>query len=357
MVSNIEKRLDKLRHLLKEQQLDAILISKAENIYYLSGFTGGEDGRLLVNNRQAYILTDSRYFEQVQTECAGWTLVEERPGTLSALSSLCEAVGRFGFEAHHLSYQQFRSLDESLSSELIPVDNLVEGLRAIKDPLEIECLRQASRVNDEVFQEILASLKPGLSEEAIARKICFLLREKGCTKESFDTIVLAGENCALPHGRPGPRILKDGDMLTLDFGGFYRHYSGDMTRTVAIGQASSRLHEMYSLVLLAQESALNQVKAGATARQVDRAAREVFRQAGMEKYFIHSTGHGLGLEVHENPSLSQRSEAALSENMVVTVEPGLYIPGWGGIRIEDVVLVKHHGCEIITRSEKGLLIV
>lgn len=357
MVNSIKQRMEKLRRVMQEKELDAFLITKAENIFYLSGFTGGSDARLLIDAREAIILTDGRYLEQAEHECPGWTIIEEKPPGWGELSRLARRIEKLGFEAHDISYQVYSQLEQTLPSELMPQENMVEMLRAYKEPGELHRLRESARIGDEVFRELLGHIRAGASEAQLARQISFLLREKGCSKESFDTIVLAGEHAALPHGHPGQRLLAEGDMLTMDFGGFFEFYAGDMTRTVAVGKASERFQTLYRVLLDAQMAALDTVKNGVEARQVDRAARDVLQKADLESYFKHSTGHGLGLEIHEYPSLSQRSGAVLYENMVVTIEPGIYIPGWGGIRIEDTVVVQSNGCEIITRSDKGLLIV
>lgn len=357
MVNNINQRLEKLRRVMQEKEVAAFLVTKAENIFYLSGFTGGSDARLLVSDQESIILTDGRYLEQAQEECPDWTIIEEKPPGWVELSRLGRRIEKLGFEAQDISYQFFSQLEQTLPSEMIPLENLVETLRVHKEPGELNCLRESARIGDEVFRELLGQIRAGVSEAQLARQISFLLREKGCSKESFDTIVLAGEHAALPHGHPGSRLLAPGDMLTMDYGGFFEYYAGDMTRTVVVEKPSERFRELYQVLLDAQLAALDMVKSGVEAREVDKAARDVLQKAGLEQYFLHSTGHGLGLEIHEYPSLSQRSGAILDANMVVTIEPGIYIPGWGGIRIEDTVVVQSNGCEIITRSDKGLLIV
>ncbi len=342
---------------MSEKKLDALLVSKAENIFYLSRFTGGSDARLFIDFKQQSILTDARYLAQVKQECPGWDLVEEKPPGMDQLLGFCRKVKRLGFEAHHITYQFYKTIEQSTDCELVSVENLVEALRAIKDEGELEKLRKTASIGDETFSRVLKYIQPGQSEINVANQISFLLRDMGCSKESFDTIVLAGEHASLPHGHPGKKSLLGGDMVTMDFGGFYHYYAGDMTRTVVVQYAAPRLREIYEVVLEAQQAALNKIKAGVSCRDVDSAVRKVFKKADLEQYFQHSTGHGLGLEVHEYPSLSQRSNTILSENMVVTVEPGIYIPGWGGIRIEDTVIVEAKACEILTRSDKGLLIV
>jgi len=351
------ERLLRLYKLLEEKEIEALLVSKEENIRYLSGFTGGSDARLLISPGEKYILTDSRYREQAERECPDWQLREEKPPGLKQLVELSQVYKRIGVEAHAISYSFFMELQQSLKSDLQPVSQLIEGLRQVKDETELKLIRESARIADTVFSEICLKLKPGISERDIASEIVYLLRQKGCDKESFDVIVVSAENAALPHGQPGNRRLTAGDMVTLDFGGFYEGYTADMSRTIAITKASARLQELYQALLLAQEKGIAMVRAGQSCREIDRAVREKLKAFGLEQYFIHGTGHGLGLEIHEQPRISPLSEAVLKENMVVTIEPGIYIAGWGGLRIEDSVIVKHQYGEVITRSEKKLLVL
>ncbi|HWP95923.1 MAG TPA: Xaa-Pro peptidase family protein [Syntrophomonadaceae bacterium] len=351
------QRINHLRQILNKKNIDALLVTKGENIYYLSHFTGGSDARLLVDFQQCLLFTDARYLEQARAECPGWIIIEEKPPGQEQLAQACSGISRLGVESHHITYQFYRQLCELLSAELFPFDHIVEMLRVRKEDEELTCLQESARIGDEVFDHLLTIIQPGASEVSLANQITNLLREKGCSRESFDTIVLAGKHAALPHGHPRPESLCSGDMLTMDFGGFFRYYSGDMTRTVAVKEASQRLRDLYQRVLEAQQTALAAVKVGASCSKVDGAARDILRKAGLDQYFQHSTGHGLGLEVHEYPPVSQRSQAILQENMVITIEPGIYIPGWGGIRIEDAVVVKSNGCQVLTHSNKDLLIV
>ncbi|MDD2510235.1 MAG: Xaa-Pro peptidase family protein [Syntrophomonas sp.] len=347
----------RLYSLLEKNEIDALLVSKAENIRYLSGFTGGSDARLLISPGEKYILTDSRYREQVKQECPDWQLREEKPPGLKQLVELSQSYKRIGFEAHNISYSYYSELQQSLKSDLQPISQLIEGLRQVKDEMELKLIRESARIADAVFSDICLKLKPGISERDIASEIVYLLRQKGCDKESFDVIVVSAENAALPHGRPGNRRLASGDMVTLDFGGFYEGYTADMSRTIAVSKASARLQELYQALLLAQEKGISMVKAGQSCREIDQVVRQSLKAFGLDQYFIHGTGHGLGLEIHEQPRLSPLSEAVLEENMVVTIEPGIYIAGWGGLRIEDSVIVKDKYGEVITRSEKNLLVL
>ncbi|WP_054692632.1 M24 family metallopeptidase [Syntrophomonas palmitatica] len=353
----MNQRLDKLLASLEQRGLGAFLVSKPENIRYLSGFSGGSDARLLILKGQGYILTDSRYFQQAASECPGWELVEEKPGSLEQLARICSHTGILGVEGAALSYTDYRHIEQALPGVIMPVNNIVEDLRLVKDQDELEHLRQAARIGDQVFALLINKLQIGMTERQAAAEIAYQLRLQGCDRESFDTIAVAGENAALPHGHPGDRALVSGDMLTLDFGGFYQAYAGDMTRTIGFGKISKLFCQRYACLLEAQLLGVSLVRAGAKCQEIDQAVREYLGKHDLASYFIHGTGHGVGLEVHEQPRVSSRSEEVLAENMVVTIEPGIYFPGWGGIRIEDTVIVKEGGCEIITLAHKELIII
>jgi len=337
--------------------VDAFLVTKSENIRYLSAFSGGSDAKLLISANEQYIITDGRYLEQVNRECPQWELIRVNGGRLDSLKLICDKYSNLIVESNHLTYDLFIQLAAQLKPQLVPTANLVEQFRAVKDERELALLRQAAEIGDKVFTLICSEIQVGVSERYIANRIAYILKERGCSGEAFATIAVAGENASLPHGQPGDRMLRRGDMLTMDFGGFYQGYAGDMTRTVVIGEASPKLRNIYNQVLEAQELGVAQISAGASCREVDRRVRQRLEKFGLDTYFVHGTGHGVGLEIHEMPGLSTNSEAILEENMVVTVEPGVYIPGWGGIRIEDTVIVKNGGCEVITHSNKELLII
>lgn len=356
-VKKIKTRIDKLRRKLEIDKLDAFLVTRPENIRYLSGFSGGRDARLLVTSEHNYIFSDARYYEQIAIETEDWELIKGTQFGLDSLANICNNFKRLGFESLDISYDLFQQMKQSFSAELVPLANIIEEYRLIKDESELDRLRCAARAGDAVFQQICQELQSGMSEQYIANRIGWLLREEGCSKESFDTIAVAGENAALPHGQPGSYCLQPGDMLTLDFGGFFHGYAGDMTRTVAIEKAGSRFRDYYLYLLEAQQLGVSLVKAGVSCKEVDQKVRDCLGKYGLGRYFQHGTGHGVGLEVHEAPRLSPSSQEILEENMLVTVEPGIYIPGWGGIRIEDTVIVKNGGCEVITHSDKELLII
>ncbi|MDD3853217.1 MAG: Xaa-Pro peptidase family protein [Syntrophomonadaceae bacterium] len=350
------QRIQKLRLLMQQNEVDAFIVVKAENIYYLSGFTSGEDALLLITGTDKFILTDARYSEQLKQEAPDWNLLQGKPGSLDELKEVTLDCQRIGIE-DSIVYRQFCELHKQLPNKMTALSGLVEELRIIKDETELDLMRKCASISDIVFSRLLDFIKPGITEIEVANFIANALREGGCQKEAFDTIAVSAENAALPHGKPGKRLLTEGDMLTLDFGGIYAGYCADMTRTVVIESASQRLHSLYEQVFSAQMAGVAAVKPGITAAQVDKIVRDCLAVAGLDKYFVHGTGHGLGLEVHEKPTVSPRGTGYLEENMVITIEPGIYIPGWGGIRIEDSVIVKSGGCEIITCSDKNLILI
>lgn len=353
----MNQRMDKLAMAMKELGLQAFLVNKPENIRYLSGFTGGSDASLLITLKGKFIFTDPRYFQQVQIECPDWKLIAEKPAGHDRLVKQCAGLKKIGFETHAVTHQYYAELERLLPGRLAAYSNVIEQLRLVKDESELEKLRGAARIGDEVFNEICAIVSLGMTEKDIASEIDYRLRRKGCERESFDTIAIAGPNAALPHGQPGSRRIKSGDMLTLDFGGFFQGYAGDMTRTIVMRKASAKLHTRYDLLLQAQNKALSMVMDGVSCREIDQGVRDHLKNYDLDSYFLHSTGHGVGLEIHESPRISVHSDHVLSENMVITIEPGIYFPDWGGIRIEDMVIVKNGGCEIITRSDKNLIII
>jgi Xaa-Pro aminopeptidase len=351
----IENRISELRKRMSSLNVETFLVSKPENIRYLSGFTGGSDAKLLITPQDKYIISDSRYREQIVRESPGWCPVEEKNYDNSQLALLTANFSNMGFESQSISYDTFKLMEVDLKSQLLPLTDMVEKDRIIKDQDELEFIKKAAQIGDNVFTDMIDQIKPGMSEKKIANEIAYLLRERGCEKEAFDSIVVAGENAALPHGKPGNRLIADGDMITMDFGGFYKGYLADMTRTVAVGKVSTDLYDKYMAVLEAQELGISLVKAGIRCKDLDKAVRDRLKLLGLDDFFLHSTGHGVGLEVHEQPTVSAKSEAVLISGMVVTIEPGIYIKGWGGIRIEDTVIVKDDGCEVLTRSDKAIL--
>lgn len=354
--------LDRLKALLRRQNLDALLVTQPDNRRYLSGYTAGDmnisesSGVLLVLRRGApLLLTDFRYQLQAEREAVGFEVQLYQRGLFPLLKGILVARGikSLGFESHYFLHQaavKLQKLATEIRLELVPVIDLVERLRICKSPGELAGIRAAVRLNEAVFQEIYQQLRPGQSERQVALRIETLMREKGAERPSFETIVAAGPNGALPHAVPGERLLREGEPIVIDMGLVLDGYCSDMTRTVVLGQIDDLTRERFRLVRQAQRAGIAAVKAGVTGRAVDRAARQVIAAAGYGPAFGHSLGHGVGLAVHESPSLSVRYHRKLKAGMVVTVEPGIYLPEWGGIRLENMVAVTENGCEVLNED-------
>lgn len=349
-----QDRLHAVRHRLVDETLDALVIQSPINRLYMSGFTGSA-GTLVVSQEGAWLLVDFRYVEQAQAQVTAYQVVHiEKP--LKQLGELLAKNGlvRVGFEAEHLTFQQHRLWTETVDEVTwMPLEGSIETLRGIKDDREIAAIQKAVDVADAAFQHILDFLKPGTTEQDIALELEFFMRRAGAEALSFSSIVASGPNGALPHARPTARKLARGDLVTLDFGCVVAGYCSDITRTVGIGTPDAKSREIYELVLQAQQAGVEAVRPGIEGREVDRIARDMIREAGYGEYFGHGLGHGLGMNVHEEiPRLSKRSEVQLQPGMVCSVEPGVYIPGWGGVRIEDLVVVTEDGCRVLTQSPK-----
>ncbi|HEY8487498.1 MAG TPA: Xaa-Pro peptidase family protein [Thermaerobacter sp.] len=353
------RRLERLRERMAAEGVDALWIGSPANRRYLSGFSGSS-GWLLITATDAQLWTDFRYLEQAAQEAPGFEIVRHEPQVHAHLARHLQERGvrRLGFEADHVRYGEWQRLRAAVPEaiELVGVSGWVEQLRRIKDEVELAWIREAARLADEALLEVLAGLRPGVTERQLALDLEFAMRRRGATAAAFDLIVVAGPRSALPHGQPGPHALEPGQFVTLDYGAVVGGYCSDCTRTVVVGRATPRHREIYRVVLEAQRRALEAIRPGATGAEVDRAARQVIEEAGYGDRFGHATGHGVGLEVHEGPRLSALAEdERLEPGMVVTVEPGIYIPGWGGVRIEDLVVVTEDGGEILTRVSKELL--
>jgi len=348
-------RVKAVRNHLDGAKLDAVLITSADNRFYLSGFRGSA-GALLISAEKNLILVDFRYTEQAKKQAPAFE-VRQYKNMMAELGDLCDSLNirRLGFEADDVSYKQYRDYEEKLDGvELVPVERLVEDMRAVKDPDEIEAIRRAVAITDRAFEYIRGWMRPGMSELDVAMELEFFMRKQGAESMAFAPIVAAGERGALPHAAPGKKQLEPGDMVVMDFGALADGYCADMTRTVILGEPDPRQRAVYELVLGAQQLGVDAVCAGRSSREVDNAARQFIADAGYGDNFGHGLGHGVGVAVHELPSLSPNQETRLKPGMVVTVEPGVYIPGWGGVRIEDMVLVTETGCEILTGADKQL---
>lgn len=343
-----------LRARLDEAGLGALLVTKLVNVRYLSGFTGSA-GRLLVTADGAVLATDGRYLEQAAGEVGDLPVIDGR-GTDWISERL--GGGRLGLESHDLSWDAARALTEALEPvEVVPAPGHVEALRQHKDDAETALVARACAATDAAFAALLAFLAPGRTEREVARRLGDCLLDAGADSIAFPSIVASGPNGARPHHTPGERRLARGDLITLDFGAAVGGYASDMTRTVALGPPPSELREVYELVRVAQDAGVAAVRDQAAAGEVDAACREVITAGGHGERFVHPTGHGLGLEIHEEPILRGGSAARLARRMAVTVEPGVYLPGLGGVRIEDTVVVTADAAQILTLSPKELVVL
>ncbi|MGQ9715720.1 MAG: M24 family metallopeptidase [Anaerolineae bacterium] len=349
-------RLQRVRTRLSEEGLDWLLVSHPENRRYLSGFTGSF-GYLLISQEEALLATDFRYFQQVQEQAPAYTLAKVQGGALESLASILQqhvAEGaRLGFEAEHLTVALYEKLRGDVGSvQWVPTQGLVERLRAVKDPEEVAAIRRAVALADDVLEDVLPTLRPGVTEREVAWRLESAMRERGAEKVSFDLIVASGPNSAKPHAVTTDRPLGRGEPIVMDMGCVVDGYCSDLTRTVILGEPDGRFRDLYDLVLQAQRAAEEGIRPGMSGREADALAREILDAAGYKEEFGHSLGHGVGLEIHELPRLSALAEEPLQEGMVFTVEPGVYIPGWGGIRIEDVAVLRADGVEVLTACTK-----
>lgn len=354
-----QSRVRKLREQLEKSNVQAVLITNAVNRRYLTGFTGSS-GYVVITPDRAVLLTDFRYREQAPKEAPDFEVIEHGPDIYASVKEILEAgnIERAGFEQEDVSYERYEQLTEKVDRvEWVPLNRVVSQIRLKKDEEEVNILREACELADRAYEHILAYLKTGTSERDIALELEFFMRKNGAASSSFDTIVASGERSSFPHGTASDRIMQSGELVTLDFGAYYKGYCSDITRTVMIGDPQPKHREIYEIVLEAQMNALQHIKPGMTGREADMLAREIIKEHGYDEYFGHGTGHGIGMEIHEGPRLSPRSEDILEPGMVVTVEPGIYIPGFGGVRIEDDILITETGVELLTHAEKNFTIL
>lgn len=351
------KRVRRIREQLSAHGADVFLCTNPVNRRYLTGFTGSAGTAWISADRQI-IMTDFRYIEQVKAESPDWELVriENLNETLKTLIDEND-IGKIAFEADNVTVQRLEQWKEKLEVEFIPVSGWVEELRSIKTEQEIENIRQAAKKGDQAFAELLPKIRSGVSEIEIALELEFLMRRAGASGMSFSPIIASGPQSALPHARPSERILMYGDFVVFDFGCIVNGYCSDMTRTIVIGEPEEQHLLIYDLVLKAQLESLAAVAPGRKGSEIDAIARDIITDAGYGEYFGHGLGHSLGLEIHESPRLSKADHTVLQPGMVVTVEPGVYLPGFGGVRIEDLVVVREDGHEVLTSTFKELYIV
>lgn len=349
------KRIETLREYMGKNNISATWVTKPEDIYYYSGFTGST-GSALITEGALYFFADFRYTKQVSQQCVGYTIkeVSAKKNTMDHLKEL--VVGTLAYEDQYMSVSEYNALKSAILEErLVPLKNTITVLRAIKDEEEIVNLRQAAAIADKGFLHVLDIVKPGMTEKELALELEFFMRKQGASGLSFTTIVASGIRSSMPHGVASDKVIEKNDMLTLDFGCMYNGYCSDMTRTFVVGTADERQKELYNIVLETQLKVLEAIKPGARCKEIDALSREIIGGYGYGEFYGHGLGHGVGLEIRELPVLNGTSEFVLEENMVVTDEPGIYLPDFGGVRIEDTVLVTKDGYDLISRSTKEFI--
>jgi Xaa-Pro aminopeptidase len=357
--SECDQRRGRVASELSRRKLDALIVSAEPNIRYLTGFTGS-NGLLLVWPGGAVLFTDPRYAIQAAQEADCRVEVVHGPLDPALMrAAKRRRLRRLGFEAARLSFQAHRELEASLplGASLQPAAGLIETLRMVKSLAEIELIRRSVALNSEAYARALACARPGVAESALAAEIDYQMRLLGAQKPAFETIVAAGARSALPHASPTANTLRHNQLLLIDMGASREGYASDMTRMAFLGRPGRKIRGLYAAVLEAQLAATDALRPGVPAGRIDGVARRVLRAHGLEGALAHSTGHGLGLEIHEPPRLGRRERTPLEADMVVTIEPGAYLEGFGGIRIEDTVVVTSSGCEVLTPTSKELLIL
>lgn len=337
--------------------LDALIISKPSNRRYLSGFTGSSAELMLTASGQRILITDFRYIEQAQVESADFKIVKQDTDITTTIAELAQTYGlkNIGIEKEYMTLSIFEEYKNKLAGlNCIPVSDPCAKPRRVKNTQEIELIRKAVEIADKTFLHIREFIVPGQSEKEIATEIDFFMRSLGSERNAFETIVASGERSSLPHGAPTDKTVKQGDFITLDYGAVYGGYCSDITRTLIIGRPDAQQEKIYNLVKEAQETAVKNIQPGITGKDADMMARDIIASAGYADNFGHGLGHGVGLDIHEGPRFSTRDDTILEPGMVVTVEPGIYIPGWGGVRIEDIIVITSQGCEVITKAPKSI---
>lgn len=339
-------------------ELDALLLTDPISVRYASGFHI-TDGAAVITRTGAWLVTDSRYVEAAQSAVRDMEVLcvsRERP-LRTVLRELCAGAGAVGAEQTRLSHADWLELQESLGVSFCPASDILAGLRAVKDEEEIASLVKAQRIAEQALDEVLGIIRPGLTEQEVAAELVYRMYRHGGEANSFDPIVVTGSKTSMPHGVPGDKVIEDGDFVTMDFGTMYDGYCSDMTRTVAVGHATQEMREVYEVVLAAQLAGIAAARPGATGAEIDGAARRVIEDAGYGKYFGHGFGHSLGLEIHEAPNANPANTQPMPERAFTSAEPGIYLPGRFGVRIEDTMWYLPDGAKVITEAPKELIIL
>lgn len=352
------ERVKNVQNKLADFGIDALLVTNMYNVRYLANFTG-TTGLVVITKEKAYFVTDFRYTEQAAEQAKGFEIVKNEGLIFEEVARIVkeDGINKIGFEEENITFSTYKTIDELIKCDLVPVTGLVEKLREVKSEEEIATIRKAVQIAEKAYDYILGFVKPGVTEIQVANELDFYMRKEGASGVSFDTIVASGVRSAMPHGVASEKVIEEGDMVTIDFGCYYQGYVSDMTRTFAVGDPGEQLKEIYEIVYQANKKVNEVAKAGITGAELDAVARDYITEHGYGDKFGHTTGHGIGLEVHEGPALSYRNENKLVVNNVVTNEPGIYIPGLGGVRIEDDLVIKENGNEILMTTPKELIIL
>lgn len=345
---------------LRRRGLDGVLVTDEKNQRYASGFPI-TDGAVVVGLEKSWLITDSRYIEAaeaaVDDSLTEVVLYDREHPLTGIIRSLCSGMARLAAEDKKLSHAGYLGYEKALGRELLPAGDMFETLRASKSEEEIACMIEAQRISEKALETVLHIIKPGMTERQVAAELVYNMLKNGSEGNSFDPIVVTGSKTSLPHGVPGDKVIQSGDFVTMDFGSIKHGYCSDMTRTVAVGSASEEMRNVYDTVLRAQLAGIAAARAGVPGREIDAAARKVISDAGCGRYFGHGFGHSLGLDIHEWPNANPSGEAPMPAGAVCSAEPGIYIPGRFGVRIEDVMVIRDTGAEIITRAPKELLVL
>lgn len=351
-------RVEKLRKKMQEENLDSFLITSPYNLRYLTNFTG-TTGLAVITLEKVFFITDFRYTEQAAAQAQGFEIIKNVGPIFEEVADLVQKEGlrELGFEETTVSFLEYSVLEEIIDAQLIPISGMIEELREIKDEEEIAIIEKACSIADLAYDHILKMIQPGMTEIEVANQLDFYMRSLRASGVSFETIVASGLRSAMLHGVASKKIIEQGDLITIDFGCYYEGYVSDMTRTFAIGDPGEQLKEIYQIVLEAQLAVLEVAKPGVTGKQLDAVARDYITKHGYGEAFGHSTGHGIGLEIHEGPNVSVRAEKQFVPGNIITDEPGIYLPGIGGVRIEDDLLITSDGNRVLTHSPKELIIL
>ena len=354
-MKNIEKYLSIL-----SEEVDGLLLTCRYSRYYGAEYDIAE-GIAVVSKNGCRYFTDSRYIEAAQNGIKGFDVIMtdiEHPFSLLINEAIADfGITTLGFEEAYLTVAEFNAFESKLNAKLVPMNDKIYGFRATKEDWELDYMRKAQQITDKAFTEVLTKIKVGMTERELQAELIYCLNKNGADRPSFDPIVVSGPNTSLPHGVATDRVIGEGEFITMDFGAMYNGYCADMTRTVAVGYATDEMKKVYDTVLQAQLAGLAVTRAGVKGKEIDGAARQVIKDAGYGEYFGHSYGHGVGLEIHEAPNCSPKSETVMEVGVIVSAEPGIYLPGKFGVRIEDVVIYTEDGYENITHSPKNLIIV